>query len=350
MIVLKNDIPEKMDLISIIIPIYNVEKYLKQCLDSVINQTYSNLEIILVNDGSTDSSGEICEQYKKSDKRIRVIHKKNGGLSSARNEGIRQSSGEWIGFIDSDDYVDLRMYEILWKLARKNEADIAMSYIRSFNSYKIEPCMDTDEITTFNGNELIETYVLGNHSCNIAISVCDRLYKRDLVRDVCFLHGKLHEDVLYTMEVFCKCKKAVYINHAYYFYRTEREGSITFRPYEFKNLTDLFEITTQTIHYLNTNRKIELANIYAAKKYIEYGDILGKKVTLESRNLIKKYLRENRRVAIKALKNKKIRTKERILLFLSLISPKLKKLVVEFGLIFYKKIESIYRMVKNKGD
>ena len=115
------------DLISVIIPVYNVEKYLKKCLDSVINQTYKNLEIILVDDGSSDKSGLICDEYTKLDKRIKVVHKKNEGLSSARNTGLDIAKGKYISFIDSDDFVSIYMYEIMYKEIIKNNRDIVIA-------------------------------------------------------------------------------------------------------------------------------------------------------------------------------------------------------------------------------
>ena len=115
-----------MDLISVIIPIYNVEQYLKECLESVINQTYRNLEIILVDDGSKDKSGKICDEYKNKDERIKVVHKENGGLSDARNAGMKIATGKYIQFIDSDDFIDKDMIETLYNLIIENEADISM--------------------------------------------------------------------------------------------------------------------------------------------------------------------------------------------------------------------------------
>lgn len=112
-------------LISIIVPVYNVEKYLKECIDSVISQTYKNLEIILVDDGSTDKSGEICDEYSKKDSRIKVIHKENGGLSDARNVALDIAKGEYIGFVDSDDYVEKDMFETLYKLAEEHNTEIS---------------------------------------------------------------------------------------------------------------------------------------------------------------------------------------------------------------------------------
>ena len=112
-------------LISIIVPIYNVEDYLKRCIDSILGQTYKNLEVILVDDGSPDKCGKICEEYKLIDSRIKVIHKKNGGLSSARNNGLDIATGDFIGFVDSDDYIERNMYESLIEALNNNNADIA---------------------------------------------------------------------------------------------------------------------------------------------------------------------------------------------------------------------------------
>ena len=115
-----------MYLISIIVPVYNVESYLKKCLESIINQTYKNIEIILIDDGSTDSSGKICDDYANKDKRIKVIHKQNGGVSDARNTALDICRGDYIGFIDSDDYIELDMYETLLKFLLNNNLDVAM--------------------------------------------------------------------------------------------------------------------------------------------------------------------------------------------------------------------------------
>ena len=126
--------------ISIIIPVYNVEKYLATCLDSVINQTYKNLEILLIDDGSTDSSGLICEQYSKKDTRIKTIHKKNGGLSDARNVGISYASGDYISFIDSDDFIDINTFTILNQYIKQYNADIiTFNYYDYYNKDKISP-------------------------------------------------------------------------------------------------------------------------------------------------------------------------------------------------------------------
>ena len=125
---------EKKDLISVVIPVYNTEKYLKECIDSVINQSYNNLEIILVDDGSTDNSLEICNKYADMDKRIKVIHKNNGGLSDARNVGIENANGKYITFVDSDDFIENDMYELLYNDVCENNAEIAGCDYYLFNS------------------------------------------------------------------------------------------------------------------------------------------------------------------------------------------------------------------------
>ena len=311
-----------MDLISVIVPVYNVEEYLEKCLLSIINQTYQNLEIILIDDGSTDSSGIICEQYKEKDKRIKVIHKENGGLSSARNIGVEQASGTWVAFVDSDDYIEVTMYEILLKLAIENKADIALAHFRSFDSNEIEACVDSDNIITFKEHELLEVYILGDY--HISTSVWDRLYRKTLIEEIIFPKGKLHEDILYTIEAFYKCNKAVYIDHAYYYYRIGRDKSIMAKQYDFKNLTDLLDLTNQAADYLRDHDEKKLASLYVTKRYLEFSDILGKKITIESKNLIEKYLNQNKKEVFKAFFNKEIRNKEKILLILTLVSPDFK--------------------------
>ena len=121
------------DLISIVVPIYNTEKYLKRCIESILNQTYQNLEVILVNDGSLDKSGQICNEYAKRDKRIKVIHKENTGSAESRNIGIKYATGKLIGFVDSDDYIDKNMYEMLYKDLKKHDAEIAICNIQMVN-------------------------------------------------------------------------------------------------------------------------------------------------------------------------------------------------------------------------
>ena len=135
-----------MSKVSIVVPIYNVEKYLEQCIDSIINQTLKDIEIILVDDGSPDNCPQICDDYAKKDSRIKVVHKKNGGLSSARNAGIEVATGDYIGFVDSDDYIELDMYEKMYSIAIENNVDFVMSdYYRVSDGGKVIATLDMDE-------------------------------------------------------------------------------------------------------------------------------------------------------------------------------------------------------------
>ena len=177
-------------LVTVIIPVYNVEKYINRCLDSVIRQTYKNLEIIIVNDGSTDNSGKMCDEYAKLDNRIIVIHKDNGGLSQARNIGIEKSTGEYICFIDSDDYVELNMIEDLYNACAKNEVKMVWANkFRELENGKIfidktheQECI-IDRKQAYNNILLHDT------------TVCDKLFKKELFNNVRFPIGKLYEDI-----------------------------------------------------------------------------------------------------------------------------------------------------------
>lgn len=157
-------------MISIIIPIYNVEKYLNKCIDSILNQTYSDLEIILVDDGSTDKSSEICEYYKEIDNRIRVIHKKNGGLSEARNVGIDIAKGEYIAFLDSDDWADENLYKRLYQLSQKYSSDISMCSFKWVQNEK-EVLNKIDEEIVYSNLEALNKIYDKNYTNIIVLGI-----------------------------------------------------------------------------------------------------------------------------------------------------------------------------------
>lgn len=210
-------------LISVVIPVYNVEKYLKECLESVLNQTYKNLEIILVDDGSKDSSGEICDEYAKRDSRIKVIHKKNGGLSDARNAGIDAARGEYITFVDSDDYIEEDMYEFLAKNMEKADADISICQV--YYVYK-EAKETTHTPNIYLEMDSIEAIKHVNMVGYYTVAAYDKLYKRDIFKEIRYPVGKINEDWYIICEVFDKANKIVYSSEPKYNYR-KRKGSIT---------------------------------------------------------------------------------------------------------------------------
>lgn len=215
-------------LISVIIPVYNVSKYLHQCVDSVLKQSYKNLEVILVDDGSTDESGMICDQYALADNRVVVIHKENGGLSDARNAGMAIARGEYIGFVDSDDYIHCDMYKVLTDLLEQNNADIAIANWCGFTSGEGEKIYEerTGNILTFENLENLEFLIYGKNKYKISLSVWDRLYRREIIKDFIFPKGRCYEDVVWSTKVFYKAKKSVYIDRNLYYYRRRNDSIV----------------------------------------------------------------------------------------------------------------------------
>ena len=195
------------------------------CLNSIICQTYKNLEIIIVDDGSTDGSGKVCDKYKSKDNRIKVIHKKNGGLSSARNAGLKIAKGEYIGFIDSDDTINSKMYEILLKNALKTDSDISMCSYQYFwdnNTYKIKN-KEKLQLVKLDSKEAI---IQLNNFSSFDMSACDKLYRRTIFNKIKFPEGRLSEDFFVMYKLFLRAKKICYIALPLYNYR-QRKNSIS---------------------------------------------------------------------------------------------------------------------------
>ncbi len=217
----------EQDLISIVVPIYKVEKYLEKCVESICNQTYRNLEIILVDDGSPDQCGAMCEEYASKDDRIKVIHKKNGGLSDARNAGIDVAKGTYIGFVDSDDYIHPSMFEILYKAVKENDAEISVC-----NFFKVEDGEYVNYKGISNVNSVVfdtereyAQYAFEEKTMDFFTVAWNKLYKRELFDEIRYPFGKIHEDEFTTYKLFHLSKKAVYVKEDLYFY-VQRAGSI----------------------------------------------------------------------------------------------------------------------------
>lgn len=219
--------PNTNDMISVIVPIFKVERYLNECISSIVNQTYLNLQIILVDDGSPDRCGEICEEWAKKDDRMMVIHKKNGGLSDARNVGIDAATGEYIVFIDSDDWVEPTMLEVMHSVLQKEKADfVACGIVECYPSKKIVHSMPY----TVGGSELFLERIYKDTM--FPISAVNKLYRKKCWNKFRFPKGKLCEDAFTTYLLVDKAHKIVQIPDALYNYRI-RESSImttVFRP------------------------------------------------------------------------------------------------------------------------
>lgn len=211
-----------MDLISIVVPVYNVEKYIDRCIKSLINQSYTMVEIIIVDDGSTDESGEICDTYIGKDNRIKVYHKKNGGLSDARNYGIDRCTGNYVTFVDSDDYVDQFYIELLYRTLKDYSADISICDCQ----YVFD-----DKFVCKNNNQscvkVFSTYDAVIEALNIRLrqSAWGKLYKREMFKNIRFPIGLYYEDLAIFYTLLLKSKKVAFIDSPSYYYMI-RSGSI----------------------------------------------------------------------------------------------------------------------------
>ena len=214
-------------LISIIVPVYNVEEYLKQCLDSILEQTFSNYEVILVNDGSTDSSGLICQEYAEKDARIRYFEKENGGLSDARNYGIEQARGDYLTFVDSDDFLDASHLSILYNALVNNDADISIAnyanyqtstatfYLHTFGEYYEK---------NYTSEELIDDLSFLERNDLSFSTIWGSLYKKRVFSFLRFPKGVIGEDVALIYKMYTQVDKIVYVHKDTYIYRENDSG------------------------------------------------------------------------------------------------------------------------------
>lgn len=272
-------------LVSVIVPVYNTEEYLEYCLDSIISQTYKKLEIILIDDGSTDKSGEVCDKYRKRDKRIKVFHKENGGLSAARNFGLEHMQGEWVTFVDSDDYIHATMVMNMVRFAladcsqmvsvihKKTAKEFPYSYNGNVNNKIVSRIYDR------------RVYQVDVLSGKLAMYSHGKLYKCELFESIRFPVGKLYEDVPTTWAISKLVDRVTVINKELYFYR-QRLGSIVnsaFKPermdqvyvaediYEEVKGNKLFEYTAGSRCFFSAadNYSLITDGYYQEKKYLE---------------------------------------------------------------------------------
>jgi len=234
--------------VAVIIPVYNVETYLPQCLDSVINQTLSDIEIICVNDGSTDNSGEILAQYAVKEKRIKVINQQNQGLSAARNAGLKIATANYISFIDSDDFVHPQFLEILYNAIQTSNSDIAgCNFAKISDDKEILKIENTSpKIYTPALNVLLDTKNF------IHFNVWNKLYNRKAMQNISFVEGVYYEDWIFNICVFAQIKSFAWINSPLYGYRISNE-SIMRSSYNLKKLNDYVTGINEVYDFINKN-------------------------------------------------------------------------------------------------
>lgn len=210
----------KSDIISVIVPVYNVEKYIGRCMDSLLKQTYHDLEIILVNDGSTDSSGKMIDDYAEKYEHVTAIHKENGGQSSARNVGLDAAKGSYIGFVDSDDWIDPEMFGYLMKILKETGSDVSDISVVFAHEYKHAVKQDDDfQLQIFEGRDMLVNYLhTGLSERTGQFSVYRKLFKRELFQSVRFEEGRINEDILINYQLLQKARRLVRSSRIMYFY------------------------------------------------------------------------------------------------------------------------------------
>ena len=274
--------------VSVIVPVYNVEKYLTECIDSIVKQTFEDLEIILVDDGSTDTSGNLCDDWAKRDPRIKVLHKKNGGLSSARNAGLDVAKGQYISFVDSDDKIDKNFIKFLFNDIKDTNSDIACCNYYSFDlngRFKQGKSFQKRIVlTSIEGKEklLMENY----YKCY----AWNKLYKYELFNNIRYPVGKLFEDIDTTYELFNKSNQISYRSTPLYYYR-QRDNSITASSFTNKTY-DLWN----AIMYIE-KREIKNSNIMLGcliyKLYFLNSMIRGGKISPKILNTVRLNIENN---------------------------------------------------------
>ena len=238
------------DLITVVVPVYNVAQYLDRCFENLTKQTYQNIEILLIDDGSTDRSGEICDSWSARDPRIRVFHKPNGGLSDARNFGLHHASGSYIAFLDGDDWYDLRFLEVMHRAITQTGADIAeCDYLyttdkESRNTHN--PVVSPPKI--FTGRECFHQYL----QTTFFVGVWNKLYRRELIAGMPFQIGVFHEDEYWTYRIFSIARKVCRLGYVGYYY-FHRSDSIVHTAPSLKRISNAFEACCERVDFIEAH-------------------------------------------------------------------------------------------------
>lgn len=240
-----------MHLVSVIVPIYKVERYLARCVDSILNQTYRKLEVILVNDGSPDNCGKICDEYAEKDLRIKVVHKENGGLSSARNAGLEIATGNYIAFVDSDDFISPLMLKIMVDKLEENSADLCICGFQHADENGTFLPQSTEGVIT---DGVMDRKAAFERLDGHYVVAWNKLYKKELFADLRFAEGRIHEDEFIMHYIFDKCKTIVTVSDMFYFY-VQQSGSIMNSSYSIKRLDGARAALDRYLFFKNKGEK-----------------------------------------------------------------------------------------------
>ncbi len=309
--------------VSVLVPIYNVEDYLPRCIDSILNQSYRDLEILLVDDGSKDKCGEICEEYKLKDDRIKVVHKPNGGLSDARNVGIEVATGEYYVFIDSDDYVHPQMIEKLLEACVKTGSDIAICGFRSVTEDEIndmEPIDDVPITEMVSDDEKINFYYETDYARFIV--VWNKIYPAKFFEGIKFPKGKVHEDEFTTYKLLDKADKIAFVDAPLYFY-VNRKTSITREQFNARRFLVLDALEERVNHYIDLNKYNWFErNLFLYRMYlIMFKREIDKQEDMDPR-ILDRYFDFYKKVVLKNIFKTSISFKDKFGYILMIIFPK----------------------------
>lgn len=323
--------------ISVIIPVYKVEKYIDKCLESVCNQTFTDLEIILVDDGSPDNCPQICDDWANKDSRIKVIHKNNGGLSSARNEGIRHATGKYIGFVDSDDWIMLDMYETLYKLFNSGDYDIASVGVVRIKDENYSPLIQDETISVYTSKQFIKRLLkVGTQDSDQY--AWNKLYRRKILTDNIYPEGLTDEDVEGTLKAVLNSGKSIICsNKELYLYRINDE-SITSLKYN-STKTDFLKICDHVVNIISDTKDEEM--IYWSHMFRYRADfaVLSRLVIMQIDDKYVDEVRELERKLISALRRN----------YWSLLKfdwPISRKIVMTLFCINYNAFKCVYKTLK----
>jgi glycosyltransferase involved in cell wall biosynthesis len=273
-------------MISIIIPVYNIERYLSNCLDSILTQTFTDIEVIVINDGSTDRSGKIADEYEKKDHRIKVYHQHSKGVSSARNKGIELATGEYIGFVDGDDYVTEDMYGKLVQACLATGSEISVCRL----GREIDGQLTNHDIGEFytkelNNEEAMEELFKG---VLYRFSLCNKLFKKECFTNIQFPVGRIHEDLSTTYQLFANANHVTYLNFIGYIY-VKQENSILTTKYYQKRL-EAFIGWNEILTFISTEYPQLLNRVYASYTYSCLDHIYGILHQVNNKKVKKEYL------------------------------------------------------------
>lgn len=305
--------------LSIIVPVYNVEQYLDKCVESIVNQTFSDFELILVDDGSPDNCGEMCECWSKKDNRIKVIHKENGGLSDARNAGIDIAEGDYIGLVDSDDYIKPDMFETLVRNLEQYNADISMCGYADVYADGIRKDNQDRNVYVWSQEETVHQILLGK---KLSVHAWVKLYKRELFNSVKYPKGKISEDAYVIMDILNQVRTAVFTPYSAYYY-VHRGDSINTSRYR---LIDLTRVEAHWKNYKYICKTFPQYKKLAYERYLGAVAFVGSKMALsgvkETNKDCKKIFSILRSNIIKILTGEYFSKKRKMSIMTMLISKK----------------------------